>query len=346
MDVQNNKTIWIDLKCPSDVHFFYSVMINLNKFRYLITTRKRAETHQLSINYGMKGIQIGSDHQNHLLKGMYYFDRTFKLSMIKKEFDAIFSFEDAIGPILGKFKNKPSYLFCDNDLKLNKSFSKFQKIESKFKNFADYLIIPEISIKEFINNYSNPKIITYNGYKENIYISDFEPDPNFDLLDYIPNYVLIRPEAIGSFYVAEKKSIVPQIVKLLKKENFNIVYLPRDPQDFSYVSKDEVFIPPKIYKGLDLCYHSQAVLTGSGTLAREAAILGKTSVSFFPGSKLLSVDSDLIRKKKMIHTRDPKEIVNYILNSKEDKNYNYKTNSIKVRDELISKLGETLDEEL
>ena len=53
-------------------------------------------------------------------------------------------------------------------------------------------------------------------------------------------------------------------------------------------------------------------------MAREAACLGKISVSFFPSDRLLSVDEKLIEEKKIFHSRDPKEIVTYVL-SKKDK---------------------------
>jgi len=67
--------------------------------------------------------------------------------------------------------------------------------------------------------------------------------------------------------------------------------------------------------GLDLCYYASAVLTGSGTFAREAACMGNKSVSFFPGNSLLSVDRKLVDEGKILHSRDPHEIVDYVLSS-------------------------------
>ena len=66
--------------------------------------------------------------------------------------------------------------------------------------------------------------------------------------------------------------------------------------------KTNIFIPVKPMNGLDLCYHAEAVLTGSGTLAREAACLGVPAVSFYPSS-LLAVDKSLIDKGWVFHSR-------------------------------------------
>ena len=42
----------------------------------------------------------------------------------------------------------------------------------------------------------------------------------------------------------------------------------------------KIFVPEGPLNGLDVCY-SDAVLTGAGTFAREAAILGTPAISFF-----------------------------------------------------------------
>jgi len=50
-------------------------------------------------------------------------------------------------------------------------------------------------------------------------------------------------------------------------------------------------------------------------MAREASLLGTLAVSFFPGRRLLAVDLDLISKKKLFHSRNVDEIVEYVLSN-------------------------------
>ncbi len=109
-----------------------------------------------------------------------------------------------------------------------------------------------------------------------------------------------------------RTSIVPDLIRMLKENGQNVVYLPRDKGDEHYAQGLEVFIPPTPMFGLDLCYFANAVLTGSGTLAREAACMGRPSVSFFPGKRLLSVDQQLVDRGQMLHTRSLPEISNYL----------------------------------
>jgi predicted glycosyltransferase len=183
------------------------------------------------------------------------------------------------------------------------------------KDHADKLIVPEACIESFSKHVKREKISSFDGYKEDVYIADYLPDPHFKEKLPFDRYVVLRPEALASFYVQESKTLVPSILKNLKNAGINVVYLPRDKGDAKYAAGLDAYIPEKALNGLDLCYHSMGVLTGSGTMAREAACMGKTAISFFPGKTLLSVDEKLIEEGKMIHTRDPKAIVEHVISN-------------------------------
>ena len=95
--------------------------------------------------------------------------------------------------------------------------------------------------------------------------------------------------------------------------------------------------------GLDFVIMQMLVLTGSGTLAREAACMGTTSVSFFPSSKLLSVDQCFVDEGRVLHSRDVDEIVDYTLKGKKEKNNLNFSSSKKVKNQVISKMIQILD---
>ena len=48
--------------------------------------------------------------------------------------------------------------------------------ESRIKLKADFIIIPKICYETISKYAKQSKVITYNGYKEDIYIADYEPD--------------------------------------------------------------------------------------------------------------------------------------------------------------------------
>jgi predicted glycosyltransferase len=218
---------------------------------------------------------------------------------------------------VSKMRFKKSILFMDNDLKFKIEGNLVQDLESRLKYKASDIVIPEACRKTFSTKIPRERIHTYDGFKEDFYIADFKPDPNFS--DKLPfkDYIVIRPESLSSFYVDKKGSITGKLVRSFIKSDMNIVLLPRDRKEYSeFDASGNVFMPEEALNGLDLIYHSNAVLTGSGTMAREAAIMGKTAVSFFPNDKMLSVDQELIDEGRMFKSRDPQEIVQYVLSGK------------------------------
>ena len=211
-----------------------------------------------------------------------------------------------------KLLGKPTITFTDNDINYVNHRLYFP--------FSDYLITPkQISTDYLINNGAKKeRILQYDGYKEDIYVADYKP--NKDFLSGLPfdNFVTVRAEALKNLYVSGgSKSIVPQIFKHLKNRNINVLFLPRYDSDRVFArGYDNIFVPLEPINGLDACYYSRAILTGAGTFAREAACMGTPAVSFFPGKKLLGVDQEMVDKGLMFHSRNPEEIVDYVLNSK------------------------------
>ena len=126
--------------------------------------------------------------------------------------------------------------------------------------------------------------------------------------------------------------------KLFEKENVKVVYLPREPEDAAFAAGFDVYIPKQPLNGLDLCYYANAVLTGSGTMVREAACMEKTAVSFFPSKMLLSVDKKLVEDEKIFHSRNPDEIVKYVLSQHRKKRGLKLDRSKKVKKEVIKKV--------
>ena len=113
------------------------------------------------------------------------------------------------------------------------------------------------------------------------------------------------------------KSIVPELFEKFRKYKINILFLPEYRSDKNYAAGfDNVYMPEKPLNGLDVCYYSKAVLTGAGTFAREAAIIGTPAVSFFPKDDLLSVDKKMMENNLMLHSRNPEEILHYIFSSR------------------------------
>jgi hypothetical protein len=331
--------IWIDMVNVPHVNFFKPIVNSMQGHELQLTTRRRGETYDLARIYGMDVRNFGNDYRNNLKKIISMINRTVQLNFLIKKFDYTISLENAMNILIAKMRSKSSILFLDNEQKFqNTTF--FQKQENKIKTYTNHLIIPECTLDSY-KKFFKSDIITYDGYKEDIYIADYKP--NKDFIDQIPfkEYIVIRPETLGSLYVKHKESLTVQLLKHFSRENFNIIYLPREREDRLDFVSDNIHIPDKPLNGLDLCYFSRGVLTGSGTMAREAAVLERPSVSYFPNKTLLKVDESLREKGKIFHSRDCKEIVEYIIGFK-PKDGNFER-SRKIKVDVLGHLNSILE---
>lgn len=338
--------ILIDIINPSDALFFNSILnaFNSENINITVTVRNRAETIGLVKLFNINSKVVGRDYTGKVIKPINMIYRTIQLYLNSGKFDYSVSFENGMCTAVSKLKKKKSILYCDNDLKFLQKKSIYQDLETKVKSIADHIIIPKGCFETFANYLNKEKLIEYNGYKEDVYIADYKPDPQFTEKIPYKNFIVVRPEAFGSFYVKENKSIVPDLLKGFKKENINVVYLPREKEDFKHAEGFDIFIPNKPLNGLDLSYYANAILTGSGTMAREAACMGKTSVSFFPSEILLSVDKKLVEEKKMLYSRNVEEITNHIISAYNKKQKIDMTRCKKVKEEVIQKTKKILNE--
>ncbi len=343
--------IWIDYMAPCDIFFFNSILRDLSIDDELVikTARAHAETESLLADNNVKAKIIGSHNVASSTSQITSFiNRNFQLYWNVPDFDISLSLANIYGIIVSLLRNKPSISVIDNDL-IEYERSIMEKIAAKIHAKATWIIAPKSYPvhKTIEKGISKEKVFTFNGYKEDIYIADYAPNPKF--LENIPfrDYIVLRPEALYSTYVHTTGSITPLLFEKFCKENINTIYLPRQKEDLKYLDfvkdKSNIWVPERALNGLDLAYHSKAVLTGSGTFAREAACMGRPAVSFFP-DQLLAVDQSLIEKGKMFHSLDPEEIFNYVVshfNANSDSSF--KTNKI-IKSEFMAILMSILEE--
>jgi predicted glycosyltransferase len=310
-----NLTLWYDIVNPSDVWFFKPLLSRLDEYASVVTIRDRAETKALAMANGIRGRLVGAHYTDRLHKNVMMPARFVKLLLRTPKFDIGLSFENGLALTACKLRGRSSILFCDNDLKFLESGSLLQDFENKLKVGAEHLVIPTACYDTFRRFAKEDRIVTYDGFKEDVYIADYVPDEKFPKKVQSQDYVIVRPEALDSSYVGRSRSLVPELLQQLGKEGIPVVFLPRERGDDDLSKGFETQIPRTPLNGLDLCYFSRAVLTGSGTMAREAACMGVPAVSFFPGKRLLSVDRKLVEEGRMIHSRNAQEIVQYVQSS-------------------------------
>ncbi|MFC7157961.1 DUF354 domain-containing protein [Halomarina halobia] len=308
-------TVWIDLASPSHPVFFKAIADGLD-LPTVVTAREKTETVPLAREAGFDFSVVGRDFDNELARTFGVPLRTIQLSFKAPDADVSLSARNAMCVLASKVHGIPSIHYTDNDITYYQDAPFVEEAFNYFRAMATHHVVPAAFKTAELTDYgAAPETVhTYDGYKEEVCVAYFEPDDDFT--DRLPfeEFIVVRPEAMGAAYIDIEESLVPSLLDRAVDAGFNVVYLPRRPRDRAYAAEypdDRVYAPEQPLQGLQLAWHAQCVLTGSGTMAREAASMGKPAVSFFPHT-MLSVDQRLVKEGRVFHSRDVADIVDYL----------------------------------
>ena len=305
------KKIWFDITNVPHVNFFLPIIRKYEEeFDIIFSLRDFAETKSLfEKRIGKPYIEVGQHKGgNKLRKIIGVVERIFLLNKQIPKFDIKISVGGDASCIIAKMRRKLSVTFDDNEKAPNWRYAPFSDLAFWPK------VVPQQKLRKQL---FKKNLYQYNGYKEDFYLANYEPNPAF--LGQLPfeHYVVVRPENIKANYVEGRQSIVPELLKELDAQGYNILFLPRYESDRDYAQGiKNIYIPKDAVNGLDACYYADAILTGAGTMAREAACLGVPSVSFFAGAHLLAVDQSMVDAGKMFYSRNVQQIMQFLNNSR------------------------------
>ncbi|MCS7052614.1 MAG: DUF354 domain-containing protein, partial [Ignavibacterium sp.] len=173
----------------------------------------------------------------------------------------------------------------------------YEYTESKlFNYFSNYLLFPKFLPEKRLKDagFNLKKIIRYDGFKEEIYLNYFKPDLTFrNVLGLSENDVLVvlRPPSIVSNYHDKKsETFLIEVLNHLKHFKVKVFINYRTNADKNYIINNfkinENFIfMEKPVDGLQLLYNADLVISGGGTMNREAALLGTPTYSIFTGKR-------------------------------------------------------------
>ena len=299
--------IWIDITNTPHVNVLIPIIRHLEKDHELFfSARDFSETLSLLKKNGITPIVYGKyKGKSRVKKVMGMLGRMWTILFTLPKFDLALSLGGNYTSTIAFLRRKKSIVFSDNDI----SFKFFSFAMGSYFIFPFYFKYQKAQKKYRIKD---SQIKTFNGFKEDIYIAEFEPDPAF--LDQLPfhDFITIRPENLKASYIPiDSTTIVPQLFEVFKDKN--ILFLSRYEEEKKYAEGyANVWYPNGPLSGLDVCYYTKAMLTGAGTFAREAALLGVPAVSFFPSPVFLSVDEAMQELGIEFKSRVPKAIRKYV----------------------------------
>lgn len=174
---------------------------------------------------------------------------------------------------------------------------------------ASRIIVPRAFPEAALSRFgAHPeKVRRYAGLKEDVYLADFQTDPEFQKqlsklgIDDEDILVTVRPPASEALYHRFENELFDRLVeRLLATPSVKVVLLPRNESQrkiYSMQSSARLILPGPIDGG-NLIAHSDLVVSAGGTMNREAAALGIPAASIYFG-EWAAIDQELVEEGRL-----------------------------------------------
>ena len=175
----------------------------------------------------------------------------------------------------------------------------------------DWTLVPEVIPIEAMSKKAD-RVLKYRGLKEDVYVPQFQPDASILSqlgLDVRNLIVTLRPPATEAHYhTPESEILFGETMRFLAEyPQVSVVVLPRSANQNEQIRTDwaelissgRMVIPDRVVNGLNLIWFSDLVISGGGTMNREAAALGVPVYSIFRG-KIGAVDKYLSENGRLV----------------------------------------------
>lgn len=215
-----------------------------------------------------------------------------------------------------------------------------------FNRFSDVVLIPDQIPDATLDRINLPKEkrVKYEGLKEELYLKYFEPNENFwreftkkNNLKISEDKILIAlrpPATTANYHNAESERLLQELLRyFLSDERTFTVIVPRTSEQkreieqlikllnieqlIKLLNLDEsrCFLLEKAVNGLDLALNVDLLVSGGGTMNREAVLLGTPVYSIF-GGKQGALDAAMEKAGQITFIRQPEEIAKIKLEKK------------------------------
>lgn len=316
------KKIWIDLDNSPHVPFFNPI---IKKFKekgcpVALTARDCFQTCGLADYYKLKYIRVGKHYgKNKAMKVVGTLLRVLQLLPVAAKIKpaAAICHGSRAMVLAANILNIPSVVLMDYEFTKSMPLPIAKPVLS---------IFPEVVLMNATSK-KNRRVASYPGIKEDVYVPFFKPDSYIkDKLKLGDNQIVvtIRPPATEAHYHnPESEGLFAEVLDSLGAvDNVKMIILPRNEVKQTawikqkwpeYMRSGKVVIPDHVVDGLNLIWHSDFVVSGGGTMNREAAALGVPVYSIFRGpigavDRYLEADGRLTLLKSIADVRSKIDI--------------------------------------
>jgi predicted glycosyltransferase/peptidoglycan/xylan/chitin deacetylase (PgdA/CDA1 family) len=300
----HSKVIWIDMDNTPHVPFFKPIIAELKRRGYVVevTARDAFQVCDLAVKMGVACRRIGRHYgKNRAMKVLGLFYRALQMLpfALRARPALAVSHGSRAQIILANFLGIHSVLIEDYE------YAKFPPLMR-----PTWRIVPAIIPQDSVGA-EQARVLTYPGIKEDVYVPQFVPDPRILAELGVAEaeiLVTVRPPATEAHYHnPESEGLFAAVMaRLHETPQVRTVLLPRNQKQGEeikkrwpeYFSDGRVIIPQVALDGLNLIWHSDLVVSGGGTMNREAAALGVPVYSTFRGM-IGAVDKHLQKEGRL-----------------------------------------------
>jgi uncharacterized protein len=315
------KKVWIDLDNSPHVPFFLPIIEGLERAGYeiLLSARDSYQVCELLRLHHLSCLVVGRHYgKRQILKLLGTGLRAAQLLplAIKERPNLIVSHGSRAQFLVGLLLRIPTIMMYD-----------YEFVNATGFLHPDWLFVPEVISAERLPQRAD-RVFRYEGLKEDVYVPRFKPDPRVRNLLGIREdelVVTVRPPATEAHYhnPEGEQFLAACLEFLLDQSTARIVLLPRNQKQAAIlrrcwaraIEENRIVIPERAVDGLNLIWNSDLVISGGGTMNREAAALGVPVYSIFRG-RLGAVDEYLARTGRLTIINKIEEIPSQIVLTK------------------------------
>jgi predicted glycosyltransferase len=283
--------IWFDFDNSPHVPLFRPILRELERrpVPFIVTARDFAQTKELlslwSIEHTLVGRHGGAGKMGKIVN---LFQRAGQLRRVAKPAQPrlAVSHGSRTQVLAARWMGIPALVMLD-----------YEFTESRiFNSLCRFILVPSMIPDARLSaaGFKLNKVLRYHGFKEEIYLADFVPRSGFrQEIGVAEDEILVTvrpPSMTGNYHDARSEGLFTACLKHFSSiAKCHVLISNRTVAEKSLwvagAGKGRVSVLSRAVDGLQLLWHSDLVVSGGGTMNREAALLGVPTFSIFTGRR-------------------------------------------------------------
>ncbi|MDA3937235.1 MAG: DUF354 domain-containing protein [Actinomycetota bacterium] len=277
----------------------------------VVTAREFAQTLPLLDRFDIAHTVIGRHRGKNLAaKAVGMASRTSAMIRfgVGKHFDLAMSHASNDLPVAARMLGIPHVTMFDYE---------FAKLSHHINiRFSQKVLVPDAIPVETLASYGGTpdKVDTYPGLKEEYYLADFKPDEGvIEQLGIDPDKILVilrTPPSQAAYHRMDNPVFDDVMRTVAARDDVQAIVLPRTVDQragIEAVGASNLLVPNGVVDAQSLVYYADVVVSGGGTLNREAVALGTPAYTVFHGV-MGAVDKQLIAQGRLTNLESANDL--------------------------------------